>query len=705
MRPWIVAVALTGAVVVSFAVPRPDDADPELGSVACARARIAAELDAAAQDSARALAADLLQETTDVLHYHLELEVVPTEGRVAGTNRISAVSQVDGLATFRLRLHQQLDIGDVTVDGQPATAVRLDSATVEIVLPRAVRAGERFEVRVPYAGYPPHDGSAVMFRSRSGRPEAATLSQPWYAYLWWPVKDDSRDKATVEVELIVPAGLQGVSNGRLVDVDTLGAGRRVYHWRTDYATAPYLVFFAVTEFNTFVDSFSWNDATMPLEFFIYPELDTSANRARWLQTRDMLAAFSARFGAYPFFAEKYGIYQFPYNGGMEHQTCSGQGGFWESLTAHELAHQWWGDLVTCASWSDIWLNEGFATYAEALWEEAKAGPDDGAAALAAAMAARRPANPRGSVYIPEPTSVSRIFSHDLSYLKGAWVLHMLRGVLGDEAFFSALTAYRQRFAFGAASTEDFRTVAESVAGSSLEWFFAQWVYGYGVPSFSVGSQEVVVGGQRYLELAVGQEQGAGLPPFRVPLRLALGMPGQSASAEVWNWAYRQHYLIPVDGPVDYVELDPGGWVLDSGRRTVPFVPGPPKLVGLACEGGGEPAAGSPATFLVTFHEPVAARAEDFSLVGELSGAVPLRLTTEAAGNVVRLTTASPLQRDAYTLTVADSITDHASGQPLDGELGAGAQAILPSGDGLPGGAAIYRFAARAVPRLRVRAGG
>lgn len=707
MRPGVVAAVVAGAAAVAFALPpeTPGVGDLE-GSRLCAEAKAAAQVAQLRVASAHAQAADLQLDSTDVIHYHLQLSVTPAAGWLRGTNTITVDSLTEGLSTFRLRLHQQLDLGNVSVDGVRASTSRLDAATFEVSLPNPIEAGETFVVRVEYSGYPPHDGSAVMFRNRAGAWEASTLSQPWYAYLWWPVKDDARDKATAEIDLTVPSDLRGVSNGRLEDVVNAGSDVRSYRWRTDYPTAPYLYFFAATAFNSFTDTFIYDDVSMPLEFYIYPEQDSAAHRHEWLLVKDMLASFSDRFGLYPFTAEKYGIYQFPYNGGMEHQTSAGQGGFWESLTAHELAHQWWGDLVTCATWNDIWLNEGFATYAEALWEEAKAGQYVHQAALTAAMAARKPLNAQGSVYVPDPSSVARIFSHDLSYLKGAWVLHMLRGTLGDEEFFATLAAYRHTYAFQAVTTMDFRGIAEAVAGVPLGWFFDQWVYGYGVPRYTYGHQQFEVNGKHYLAVAVGQEQGAGLPPFRMPLRFRVVGGGSDETVTLWNWAVQQHYLLPVPGPVDRVEFDPDLWVLDSGRRAVAYEAGPPKV--LAASPGPEDAieAGKPATIEIAFFEPVSARIGDFSLVGDRSGPVPFTFAFEQASNTVRLTTAAPLARDRYTLTVADSVVGVATGLQLDGETGSattnGGGGAFPTGDGIPGGATVLHFDAIQPPRRVAR---
>src|SRR5262249_15754047 len=149
-------------------------------------------------------------------------------------------------------------------------------------------------------------------------------------------------------------------------------------WLTNYKTAPYLWFFSSTNYNQWSRTYTYQlpgggTGTMPVEFSIYPASDTAANRAAWEKVVDMLGVFSQLFGEYPFVGEKYGIYQFPFAGGMEHQTYTGQGTFVEYVTAHELGHQWWGDNVTCRTWNHIWLNEGFATYCEALWEEFKPG--------------------------------------------------------------------------------------------------------------------------------------------------------------------------------------------------------------------------------------------------------------------------------------------------------------------------------------------
>jgi hypothetical protein len=416
----------------------------------------------------------------------------------------------------------------------------------------------------------------------------------------------------------------------------------------------------------------------------------------------MLAVYRTIYGEYPFVNEKYGIYNFPYGGGMEHQTITGQGSFGESLTAHELSHQWWGDMVTCKYWNDIWLNEGFATYSECLWEERKGGGIN-TAAYQSAVNARRPSNngAGGSVYRYNTTSLNSIFNGTYSYSKGAWVLHMLRHVVGDATFFDILEAYRSAFAYSAVTTSDFAAVASSVSGRDLSTFFDQWVMQRGAPSYQYGWQSTNVAGQDYLLVNIAQTQTAttGAPPqvlevYAMPIDLAATVDGSLQTLVVDNGARNQWFVVPVGGPVTAVSFDPGPHILRGTTTNGTYVPGPPKLLGASpAPGAIIPQGIAPSQLIVTFHTPINAAAADFSLVGEKTGPQALILVSGAATNPAVLDLAAPLAPDSYSLTVAAGVTAADSGMALDGEIAdPNSPASLPSGDGVPGGDALIRFA-------------
>lgn len=663
---------------------------------ACSKARAALAHPGAGPSGVRALAPadDPDAAGTDVLHYGLDLTVEPTAHRLTGSCTMT-VRCLAATSTFRFRLDDLFAIGVVTVDGAPSAWRRIDSETVEVTLGALRAAGATFALTVPYDGFPTSQYGSIVFSSHSFQPVVYTLSQPWYAYTWWPAKDDNRDKATADLLFTVPAALTVASNGRLVEVADAGGGRRRFHWRTDYATAPYLISFAATNYSAVDATATIAGVAMPVSLFIYPEHDIPANRDVWLRAVDMLGAFGDLFGPYPFAAEKYGIYQFPPGGGMEHQTITGQGSFLEYLTAHELAHQWWGDLVTCATWHDIWLNEGFATYAEALWYEHKPG-SPGAAWLRETMELREPSSVDGTVYCYDVASPSRIFSGNYSYRKGAWVLHMLRHVVGDEAFFATLAAWREEFAFAAVTTADFQRVAEAASGRDLARFFQQWVYGPGAPTYRYGWRQVDAAGRRWVELHLEQIQPTDWPPFAMPIDVALAGAGVSTTAVAESDERAEHLLLPVAHEVTGVELDPDHWILHQGRVASAFTAGPPKIVAASPAPGSLSAPAAVTRVAVTFHDDVSAGAAAFSLAGARSGPVAAAFAYDAAARTASLLT-PPLPTDSYTLTVLDTVTG-AGGAALDGEV---ARGVLPSGDGVPGGSSVLTFAVGRPPRGRV----
>jgi len=356
-------------------------------------------------------------------------------------------------------------------------------------------------------------------------------------------------------------------------------------------------------------------------------------------------------------------------------------------------------MVTCATWNDIWLNEGFATYSEALWAERRSGTPD-PAALQFAMSQRRPGDFEGSVYVHDASSVRRIFSADYSYRKGAWVLHMLRSVVGDDAFFDILAAYRERFEFGAATTDDFRRVAERVSEIELGWFFDQWVYSGGAPAYDIGWREHEIDGQRYLEVSIAQSRE---PVFVAPLEIEWGVSGARASARVWNRTDRQHLLTPVGGPVDDVVLDPDGWVLSRSITEVPFEAGPPRIVAVDPPPRSAVAADRPLSVAVTFHEAVAVDGARIELRSGDGTVLPTTVAYDHATHVMTVETVQAVPAGLYELLVSDEVAGSATGLRLDGELPGGSGAgVLPSGDGVPGGAAVIEL--RAVPSGRRVAG-
>ncbi|MFH2054421.1 MAG: M1 family aminopeptidase, partial [bacterium] len=306
--------------------------------------------------------------------------------------------------------------------------------------------------------------------------------EPYFARSWWPCKDYPDDKAdSVDMIITYPSDLICSSNGSMImDVDNLN-GTRTTHWSVRYPIATYLVSLVITNFAHWREWWHYDVAdSMPVDFWVFPDR-LAAAQSGWAPTLDMLDTLSDRFGLYPFTTEKYAMSMFTWSGGMEHQTNTSMGSSatYQSITVHEMGHQWWGDMITCVDWGHIWLNEGFASYTEALWFESLGDFSD----LQTYMNGMRYTS-GGTIYCQDTTDVWSIFSGRV-YDKGAWVLHMLRHVVGDQNFFDILHAYYDDpvLKFAHASTEDFRDVCEAVSGMELDEFFNDWIYGTYFPSY------------------------------------------------------------------------------------------------------------------------------------------------------------------------------------------------------------------------------
>jgi aminopeptidase N len=490
----------------------------------------------------------------DVLHYDIVLALNPVTQVLTGS--VTTTARVTGatLTVLDLHLRANMAVSAVLAGGSPTTFSRAGDV-LSVDLDRAYATDEQVMVRVDYQGNP--GGNSFVWSQYGGELLIWTLSEPFGARDWWPCKDLNTDKAdSLDLQVTVTAGLIVASNGLLVSEEDHGA-THTFHWHEGYPIATYLVSLAIHPYATFSDWYHYApDDSMELQYYVVPDR-LAQSQAAYAAVPDMLAAFAGGFGEYPFVTEKYGHAHFNWGGGMEHQTLTSlhYGAYSEGIISHELAHQWWGDLVTCADFHHIWLNEGFATWSEAYWRE----QNEGMAAYHDEMADAAYWGP-GTIYVEDTSSFGAIFDFNLSYQKASWVVHMLRHVLGDTDFFAVLQAYRGQYGYGSATTEQFRDVCEDVSGQELDTFFQQWIYGEYFPEYQYAWYAVPAGDSTRVSLLVEQVQSAtGL--FQMPLDVRVTTDEGVFTFAVENGEALQTYALNVAGAAQLVDLDPEHWVL------------------------------------------------------------------------------------------------------------------------------------------------
>lgn len=497
-------------------------------------------------------------ENYDVSHYQIELHIDTTEKQISGVATMTAKAGVNDLVAVELDLDSSMTVYSV---GGDAIGYSRSGNLLRVVLSQPVQQDTLFTIQVAYQGQPVSGGFGAFGFNYHGDPSTPiiwTLSEPYFARAWWPCKDTPGDKAdSVDMIVTVPDNLIAASNGTLLGTTANGDGTRTFHWHEGYPITTYLVSLAITNYETYSEWFHYQPGdSLEVQYYIYPE-DYESARAQLTETLDMLAYFHNVFGPYPFLSEKYGIAQFPWGGGMEHQTITSQGRFGTILTVHELAHQWWGDKITNASWHEIWLNEGFASYAEALYFEHAQGKDYYHTYLG-----WMDRNYPYPIYVDDTTSVSRIF-HITVYDKGGWFLHMLRHIVGDSTFFDILLAYSNdpRFAYGNATTAGFQSVCESVWGQDLDWFFQPWIYKVGRPKYRVEWSAGDSAGTPVLNLLIEQIQVPERVLFPMPIDITIGTGQGDTVVTVFNNSASQVFQIPLAAAPTGIVIDKDGWIL------------------------------------------------------------------------------------------------------------------------------------------------
>jgi aminopeptidase N len=510
------------------------------------------------------------QDPTDAQNAFLDLEVFPLTQSIAGDCTWTFLSTQNGMTTVTLELDAGFAVSNVTSAGIPATFTRPGNQVV-INLDHVYAQNESLMVGLHYSGSPTSGAGfgSFSFSTHSGATIVSTLSEPFYAYTWWPCKESTTDKFTAQTWYTVPDTMIATSNGVLQGTDVLTASRKRYRWASAYPIATYGVALTASNYQTRTDTYTHLGANMPVTFYCYPE-NFAGSQTGMDRIIPMLTVFSNLFGQYPFVNEKYGIVEFNWSGGMEHQTLTSQVDFSENLSAHELGHSWWGNSITCATWHDIGLNEGFATYSEALWDEFKTG--GGTSSYFSRMNSNKPSSPgtTGSVYVVNPTSVNSIFNSTNVYQKGAWVLHQMRHVVGDVMFFQILRDYQSNFQHSSATWLDFTASASATYGQDLTWLVDQLVMRTGAPKYNLSWSNVTLGGQTYVAGNVRQIH-TGLP-YRFPVDIRLTIGGVPTTKIAWVDDVRDDFFFQTTGNVSAVSLDPSPWILRSSTTTGTYAP-------------------------------------------------------------------------------------------------------------------------------------
>ncbi len=426
----------------------------------------------------------------DVKHYKLDLIVNPSVYGISGTVTTTFEMKSSGnKITFDLLNNMVVD--SIKFNDQLVSFTHLTDE-IDVTLPVTLNANDLSSISISYHGAPQSNGfGAFEQTTHNGNPIIWTLSEPYGAYTWWPCKQSLLDKAdSIDVVVNTLDGNKVASNGILVSTQDTEMGI-AYHWKHKHPIATYLVAFAVTNYQELQTEVPV-DGQNPIQIidYFYPE-----KSSQWIANQqnvvNAMKAYNDLFITYPFADEKYGHAQFGWSGGMEHQTMSFMYDNSEMLVIHELAHQWFGDYITCGSWADIWINEGFATYCEGLYLEYTYGAESFKNWRVSEISSIT-SQSGGSVYCTDTANVNAIFSGRLSYAKGGEVLHMLRKQIGDEAFFQGIKNYLNDplLADGFAKTQDFKEHMELAADSSLTEFFNDWIYGQGYPKYKITWQAI-----------------------------------------------------------------------------------------------------------------------------------------------------------------------------------------------------------------------
>jgi len=509
-----------------------------------------------------------LLEDYDVKFYGLDVEADNRSDHIGGSATILLEVRSNAFSTLVFELHHTLVVDRVLVDGAEMSFTHTDDE-LYIDLSTVRDSGILVTAQVYYAGNT-GEGMVMETDEEWGAPVTYTSSEPFYSKDWFPCKQDLTDKAdSVHVFITTDYELTGVSNGIHTATTYFPDGKVRYEWKSNYPIDYYLISIAVADYIEYNLEVQPPGISAPIfiQNFVYDIptcLDTYRDQIH--VTIPIMELFCEHFGPYPHREEKYGHYLWPRGGGMEHQTMTGMGNFEFYLVAHELGHSWFGNYVTCATWQDIWINEGFATFAGYLATEVLA-PEyaDGERETRFNRALREP---DGTVYVPEEDAddPSRIFNGNLSYNKGMALLYMIRFEMQNDAlFYLSLRNYIDRYANNVATGMDFKEVLEETSGMDFTDFFNQWYFGAGYPIYEVQWDQQ---GSTVTLQSTQSGSSSITPLFNMSMEYSIIYAGGDTTIRVFHDENVESYEFDFPYVVTGIEIDPDNHVLDGVREEI-----------------------------------------------------------------------------------------------------------------------------------------
>ena len=506
----------------------------------------------------------------DIKYHQLDLEVDPAVHFIKGkvTTYFSPIN--NSMSEISFDFMNQMQVDSIYFQNKKISFTH----TNEIVtanLGTSLSVGVLDSISVFYQGSPPtvNGFGAFVTKSHNGTPIMWTLSEPFGAKSWWPCKIELNDKAdSIELIITAPSQYSVASNGLITKVETIGELKKTV-WKHRYPITAYLVAFAVTNYSAYYDYVNIGDTiNLPILEMVYPE-DLASIQNQSPDVKDVLLFYCDSFMLYPFWREKYGQAQFNWGGGMEHQTMTFLYNFDHDLMAHELAHQWFGNYITCGSWHDIWLNEGFAVYLEGLTAEQGLAPYSWESWKTNTISYAT-SQPDGSVYVEDTTDVGRIFNYRLTYMKGGAILHMLRWVIGDNAFFEGIRNYLldENLSFNYAQIDDLKQHLETVADTSLTEYFNDWYYSEGFPLYTIKwyqDENLTV------SVDISQAKSVSNAPFFemiLPIKFIGKNEGEIKNVKINNTKQNDIFVFNLDFIVSNILFDSEKWILTRNTNII-----------------------------------------------------------------------------------------------------------------------------------------